>query len=118
MFIGSNVTLMVSDLSASVEWYTQALGRELRFRAGDEWAEVRGPDLTIGLHQAGDQGPQPGSSGSVSIGLQVADFEAALDLLRERGVRLTGDPVVDGPVRLGFFEDPDGVSLYLCQAVQ
>jgi catechol 2,3-dioxygenase-like lactoylglutathione lyase family enzyme len=118
MYTGSNVTLMVSDLSASVEWYTEVLGLDLQFRAGDEWAEISGPDITIGLHQAGEHGPQPGSSGAVSLGFQVKDFEEAVAALRERGVQMKGDPVIDGPIRLGFFEDPDGVSLYLCQAVQ
>ena len=90
---------MVSDLAASVAWSdTERLGLELRVQAGDEWAEVAGPDLTIGLHQAGEHGPQPGSSGSTSIGLPVADFDAAPRLLEARGVELVDGPIVDGPI--------------------
>ena len=116
MYVGSNVTVMVSDLAASVAWYTERVGLELHFQAGEEWAEVTAPGLTIGLHQAGEHGPRPGSSGSVSIGLQVPDFDTALEVLKRRGVELTGDPIVNGPVKLGFLEDPDGTSLYLCEA--
>lgn len=118
MYIGSNVTVMVSDLGKSASWYTDTLGLTLHFRAGDEWAEVHGPGLTIGLHQAGEGGPQAGPSGSVSIGLQTGDFKEALKRLTEAGVSFDGDPIEEGPVKLAFFKDPDGTSLYLCQATR
>ncbi|MDA1266977.1 MAG: VOC family protein [Planctomycetota bacterium] len=118
MYVGSNVTVMVADLDRAVRWYTETVGLTLGFRAADEWAEIQGPNLTIGLHQAGESGPQPSASESISIGLQVVDFAQALGRLQTAGVVFEGKPVEDGPVRLAFFRDPDGTQLYVCQAVR
>src|SRR4051794_30251612 len=63
----SNVTVMVSDIERAVQFYTEALGLPLKTRAGDEWAEVQAPGLTIALHPASQYGPQPGQAGSLSI---------------------------------------------------
>ncbi|MHC4579517.1 MAG: VOC family protein [Planctomycetota bacterium] len=114
MFQSGNVTVMVSDFERAVRFYTETLGLELRFRSGDEWAEVTTQGLTVGLHKAGTQGPRPGAEGALSIGLQVAEIAAAMERLQERGIRF-GQVVEDGPVKLAFLGDPDGNPLYLCQ---
>jgi catechol 2,3-dioxygenase-like lactoylglutathione lyase family enzyme len=115
MFKSANVTVMVTDLQRAVLFYTGTLGLELKAQYGEEFAEVAAPGVAIGLHPSGRQGPQPGQSGSLSIGLEVDDLEAAMTTLRERGVRFAPHIAEDGPVRLAFFGDPDHNPLYLVE---
>jgi catechol 2,3-dioxygenase-like lactoylglutathione lyase family enzyme len=111
--VGGIATVFVTDLGRAVTFYTDVLGLRLRSRHGDGWAEVEAPGLVIGLHPAG-HGPRPGTPGSISLGLAVAGrIEPAVEGLRARGVAFRG-PVQDNPnVKLAFFGDPDGNSLYL-----
>jgi catechol 2,3-dioxygenase-like lactoylglutathione lyase family enzyme len=114
MFTGGNVTLMVSDFNRAVRFYTETLGLLLKSRAGDAWAEVQAPGLTIGLHPAGEQGPQPGQASSFSIGLEVEKLDTAMAALKEKGVEFV-HTVDDKAARFAFFSDPDGTPLYLAE---
>lgn len=115
--LGGNATLYVSDFPAAVTFWTEAMGLRLRFRAGDDWAEVEaGKDLVIGLHPARPGRPRPGSVGAVQIGLVVeGPLETTLEVLRRRGVAV--DPkVVRSPsdgFAFGSVRDPDGNEIYL-----
>ncbi|MEP7220030.1 MAG: VOC family protein [Bacteroidota bacterium] len=122
MINGGNVTVMVSDMNKAVEFYTGVLGLTMNYRAGDGWAEIAAGDgLTLGLHGAGAHGPQPGTPGALSIGLDVdGTLESEMERLREAGVQFRG-PIVENPnqgVRFAFFGDPDGNSLYLCETAK
>ena len=112
MYTGGNLTVMVSDFNRAVQFYTETLGLTLKARMGDGWASIEAPGVSIGLHAAGPHGPQPGGGGGMSIGLQVADLEAAMATLQQRGVAFA--PPSDGQgVRFAFFTDPDQTPLYL-----
>jgi lactoylglutathione lyase len=111
MFDEGNVTLMVDDMERSVRFYTDQLGLPLKARFGNDWAELQGPGITIGLHprrrEVGDAG-----SGTSAIGLGVPDMEAAIAALADKGVRVGG--VIDTDRRrIALFDDPDGNHLYL-----
>ena len=110
-----NVTVMVANMNRSIQFYTEALGLKLKYRHGDDWAEVEAPGLTIGLHLAGKVGPQPGKSESLSIGFTVEKIDAAIGTLKKKGVTFSPHRVDEGPVLLAFFSDPDGNPLYLCE---
>jgi catechol 2,3-dioxygenase-like lactoylglutathione lyase family enzyme len=112
MYTGGNVTVMVSDFERAVRFYAETLGLKLLMRAGDGWAQLAAPGLTIGLHAPGPHGPRPGPSGGTSIGLQVDDLDSAMAALRERGVAF-GDVTPGQGIRLAFFTDPDQTALYL-----
>lgn len=114
MIQSGNVTVMVSDFDRAVRFYTETLGLDLRLRSGDHWAEVATGGLTIGLHEAGEHGPAPGTKGALSVGLQVADIHGSIDELKGKGIAF-GQVIEDGPVKLAYFGDPDGNPLYLCQ---
>ena len=110
----SIVTLAVADVDRSIKFYVEKLGFKLRYRAGDKWAEVDGPQITIGLH-GGGHGPPPGARGSIAIGLEVEQpLEEVVEVLANRSVKFEG-PIVKGAVRLIAFGDPDGNALYLCE---
>ncbi len=117
MIQGGNVTLYVRKLDVAVAFYSGVLGLSVDVHAPGHFALLSaGPGLTIGLHPAGPKSPPPGESGSVLIGLKVrGPIEDALELLRGRGVSVSGPIRSDGPVRIVEFADPDGHRLYLCE---
>ncbi len=108
-----HVTVMVGNMGRAITFYTETLGLTLRYQAGDKWAVVQAPGLTIGLHPAGTH-VQPGNAGSLSIGFHVENLDAAMDALKQRGVEFTGVHQDEG-ARLAFFADPDRTPLYLAQ---
>jgi len=120
MIHGGNTTIYVKDIQVSIDFYTKALGLELRMRAGNDWAEIdAGPGLIIGLHPAEPGStPEPGVRGSVAIGLNVTrPLEEVVEELGQRGVSFPGPIVDDEHVRLAFCNDPDGNPLYLAQVM-
>ena len=46
----SNITVMVTNMDAAVRFYTETLGMTLKSRYGNNWADVEGPGIAIGLH--------------------------------------------------------------------
>ncbi|WP_245552863.1 VOC family protein [Brevibacillus massiliensis] len=77
------------------------------------YAQVEAPGLTIGLlHPTGEQGSQPGKSGSISIGFEVQELESAIEILKSRGVEFQHF-MEDKATRLAHFSDPVGNPLYL-----
>jgi catechol 2,3-dioxygenase-like lactoylglutathione lyase family enzyme len=105
---------MVSDLRQAVQFYVETLGLKLQYEVPGHWAQVEAPGLIIGLHPAGENGPRPGASGSLSIGFEVQDLAHAMEILQSRGVDFA--PIVDDKAtRIATFSDPDGNSLYLVE---
>ena len=86
-------------------------------RAENEWAEIEAGNFKIGLHKASEHGPKPGTSGSISIGFNVTEpIEKVVATLKDKGVQFRGPIADNDPVKLAFFGDPDGNSLYLCES--
>lgn len=114
MFRGGNVTILVSNMDASVRFYTETLGLRLGYRFGDHFASIlAGNGLTIGLHPAGDQAPR---KGSMSIGLELSgSMDDAVRELAAKGVRFGGEAREGKAGRFVSFEDPDGNPLYLAE---
>ncbi|MFA6161654.1 MAG: VOC family protein [Patescibacteria group bacterium] len=109
MFTAANVTVMVKDLDMAIEFYRDVLGLALTNRYQNHWAEIRGPDLLIGLHPAGDKKIE--NSGNLSIGFGTMTFDQDVLMLEEKGIRLE---VKDAELsRMAYFKDPDGTPLYV-----
>jgi len=120
MISGGLVTVMISNMDDAIRFYTETLGLGLRYRAGNEWAEVdAGPGLVLGLHQASPHGPKPGTPGALSIGFKLQEgMDDAVARLREQGVNFRH--IIDNPeegAKLAFFGDLDGNSLYLYEEI-
>ncbi|NOG52772.1 MAG: glyoxalase [Planctomycetes bacterium] len=122
MINGGVATVYVSDMDRAVAFYTETLGLKLQFRAGNEWASVdAGEGFAIGLHPESARGPKPGTSGAISVGLNVTQpIEEVVSTLEQRGVSFRGPVVGDaeGGIKLAFFGDPDGNDLYLCEQIR
>src|SRR5438874_85382 len=116
MFYGGNVTVYVSNMDASVRFYSETLGLRLAYRFGDQFASVEaGKGLTIGLHPASDAWPA-GKKGSMAIGLELAgSIEDAVKTLASRGVHFHGPIQRDKSGAFAFFDDPDGNRLYVVE---
>lgn len=119
MINGGNATIYVSDMERSVRFYGETLGLKLKERYGNEWAAVdAGNGLILGLHPPSKHGPNPGTSGAISVGFGLTEpLDKVLTVLKERGVVFRGPVIGDekAPIRLAFFGDPDGNDLYLCE---
>jgi catechol 2,3-dioxygenase-like lactoylglutathione lyase family enzyme len=115
MFQQCNVTVMVADMERSIQFYTQALGLPLGFRAGNEWAQIEAPGLTIGLHPARETPPAASPDVRMSLGFGVQNLAATIADLRQRGVALPDPPPDAGRDRIINFADPDGTPLYLIE---
>ncbi|MGH9735149.1 MAG: VOC family protein [Candidatus Acidiferrales bacterium] len=110
------VTIFVSDMDASVRFYTEILGLKLAQRWGNEFSIVHGANgLAIGLHPASDKSP----AGKITIGIQSqGPIQDAISKLKEKGVNFRTSMVDDGEVRAADFVDPDGAELYLVEVKQ
>ncbi len=106
----ANITVMISDMDASIKFYTEVLGFQLVNRFGDHWADVQGPGISIGLHPtSADQA----RANNLQIGLRVDNLEQSVSTLKNLGVPVAANS--DDQVRLATFSDPDENILYLVQ---
>ena len=110
MFNSANVTVMVSDMGRAVHFYKEILGLKLVNRFGNEWAQIQGPGITIGLHPQREERKSP-EEGNVSIGFAVESLEKAMQQLKKKGIDFIEHD--DGHIRLALFNDSDGTPLYL-----
>lgn len=116
------VTLVVKDQAAALEFYTRKVGFETKTDVtppgGYRWVTVgpRGQDLEFALFQMGSavnpeqkrwsQNWAPGRA--PPIVLRVADCKATYEELRARGVEFAQPPVAYPWGTAATFADPDG----------
>lgn len=110
--------LVVSDLSASVEWYGEVLGASLYREYGGTSAVFDFNGAWLLLVTAG--GPTPDKPGVTfappsdtstvthSFTIRVDDCQAAFETLSERGAVFLTPPRDWGAEIRCFFRDPDG----------
>lgn len=113
---GVGITLLVTDLDRSLDFYRELGFAELDRGAGNA-VLVSGPTRLV-LRQV--TGAAPISRRLVHVNLEVADIQAAYERLRGSGVRFTYAPrVVNRGSRLevwaAAFKDPDGHGVALTQ---
>lgn len=130
MFKGvDHVVVAVKDLDAAVGRYEAIYGTPVSDRseapaAGMKMAFFRFPDSYVELvSNLGDDGPiarrlSERGEGVHLVAMKVDDLEATLAALREKGVRLVGDPGPGNPVRGQVFVHPSQTGGVLTQLVQ
>jgi len=100
------ISVNVSDLDRSVEWYRDVLGFDVEYRLDDiGWAELTTPfgAVNVGLSQTEEQ-----RAGGTVPTWGVTDIESAREHLAARGVKIDDVFDVQGMVKLMGFYDPDG----------
>jgi predicted enzyme related to lactoylglutathione lyase len=120
MITGGNATLYVSSVSASVKFYTEALGLKLIDHYGEHWATVgAGESLTLGLHPQRDGSNPPGAKGSIEIGLAIdEDIDTTIQRLTASGIRFDGEVKRTPQGNFVSFNDPDGNPFYLWETAK
>jgi catechol 2,3-dioxygenase-like lactoylglutathione lyase family enzyme len=115
---GGNATIFVTDMDRAVSFYTETLGLQLTFRAGDHWASIdAGDGLHLGLHPASPRSAAPGTEGAITVGFAVDEpIEDVVASLQQLGVTFRGPVDDEGQLKLAYFTDPDRNQLYLAQA--
>ncbi|MEM9530701.1 MAG: VOC family protein [Pseudomonadota bacterium] len=113
---GLTLSLPVSDLAASIEWYRDVLGMELLYQMDDlGWCELKSPvqRVNVGLSQV-----EKVTVGETTPTWGVREIEASHRALKAKNVRVDDEiQVIDGMVKLVTFYDPDGNPLMLYQDV-
>ena len=114
----SHVTINVRDLPASLRFYVDLLGVRLVHRGehdvylewGAAWICLQEREREHGM--APPREPAWGVD-HVAFYIDRADFDAAVDALRQAGATIVRGPVQRGLGRSVNFLDPDGVQLEL-----
>jgi methylmalonyl-CoA/ethylmalonyl-CoA epimerase len=130
MFKGvDHVVVAVKDLDASIGKYEAIYGAPVSDRseaaaAGMKMAFFRFADSYVELvSNLGDDGPiakrlADRGEGVHLIAMKVDDLDKTLAELREKGVRLVGDPGAGNPVKGQVFVHPSETGGVLTQLVQ
>ena len=130
MFKGvDHVVVRVKDLEASIAKYEAIYGAPVSDRneappAGMKMAFFRFADSYVELvSNLGDSGPIAQALGQRGegvhlIAMKVDDLDKTLGELRDKGVRLVGDPGPGNPVRGQVFIHPQETGGVLTQLVQ
>ncbi len=110
------IAMPISDLQASIKWYTEVLGFELLFTVDEMgWAEVQTSvtGVTVGLSQV-----ETVNAGGPTPTFGVSDVDTARAKLESHGVRFDGETmVVPEMVKLATFFDPDGNTLMFAESL-
>jgi predicted enzyme related to lactoylglutathione lyase len=102
----------VTNLKRARQFYEGALGLTVSKVFGDEntaWVEY---DIGPGTLAIGNMAPEwRPSPGGGSVGLEVDDFDGAIQRLKQHGVTISAGPM-DTPVcHMAVVSDPDGNSV-------
>ena len=130
MFKGvDHVVVAVKDLDAAVKGYEAIYGTPVSDRSesaagGMKMAFFRFADSYVELvSNLGDEGPiarrlAERGEGVHLVAMKVDDLEKTVAALREKGVRLVGDPGPGNPIRGQVFVHPAATGGVLTQLVQ
>jgi catechol 2,3-dioxygenase-like lactoylglutathione lyase family enzyme len=100
------------DMDRAVAFYSEVLGLELSYRAGNGWAEFRAGPIRLALHGTDEAELPPGGT----VVFRVEDLDAARWALEQRGVEFDGhEAEVPGVGRFATFHDPDGNPVQLIE---
>jgi predicted enzyme related to lactoylglutathione lyase len=108
-FVGYPVT----DLPRAREFYEKTLGLQVTSKFGDDqvaWVEYDIGPGTLAIGKAPGWTPSPHGG---CAGLEVEDFDSAIERLKEHGVTFTREPFETPVCRMAIVQDPDGNSILI-----
>lgn len=111
----NHVSLSVSDVNRSADFYNRVLGMEIISRPGNGGLNMGlGSESFLGLYEFAN----PGSMHHMCIGVEDYNADALAEKLQDHGIegRVNRDPAnrTSGGDQL-YFNDPDGISVQLAQ---
>ena len=111
----NHVSLSVSDVNRSADFYNRVLGMEIISRPGNGGLNMGlGNESFLGLYEFAN----PGSMHHMCIGVDDYDADALAEKLQDHGIegRVNRNPAnrTSGGDQL-YFNDPDGISVQLAQ---
>jgi len=107
--------IRVRDMARALRFYTEGLGLRPgpsgRMAAGGLWQELKDPESGAVLELNFYPGDPPYREGDEldHLGFRVSDLDATLARLVAFGARVRIPPFTEGPERIAFLSDPDGV---------
>jgi catechol 2,3-dioxygenase-like lactoylglutathione lyase family enzyme len=106
------VSVPVTDMARSVEFYGDTLGLEQVGEGGFPEFQL-GENVSLYLIDPKNVGSEFTAPHSAYIALRVPDVQATRAELESKGVTFAGDTHDSGVCHMAFFHDPDGNSLML-----
>jgi len=103
----------VSDVKASRSFYEGVLGLQVTANWNDQWVEYDIGAGTLAI-TAADEKHQAGARGATA-GLEVADYDAVLSLLKAKAVTIVDGPFDSSVCRGVIIQDPDKNDIILHQ---
>ncbi len=109
------VTLYVKDMQKSVEFYEEVVGLEVQrtfsIGEGKHFTFLGNGETEIELIQ--DETVEDINVGtSISLGFEVANVEAKIEFIRDKGLEVQGGPFSPNPSIVFFYVlDPDGLKI-------
>jgi len=105
-------TLHVRNLDTSLAFYMDIAGLSLKSRRlagpGTELAFLGDGETKLELIASGSD-PNPTVGSGISIGFTVESVDAAIGMMKEKGIPVESGPFQPGPgIRFFFVLDPDG----------
>ena len=98
------IIAFVSDMSAAVAFYRDALGLPLRFESPG-WSEFDTGTSTLALHPSSAEH----AHGTMQLGFAVDDLDAFATSMKAQGFQFTRDPAPEHGTLLARFRDAAGV---------
>ena len=108
------VVLSTDDLDASIAFYTETLGFELKFRDGAHFAALDGGAVTLALATSVDH-PIPGH---VVVGIRTEDVDGAAQAVEASGGAIVRGPYDDAHERRAVVYDDKGNGLVFYSPLQ
>lgn len=116
---GLTCAMNVTDISSSIQWFTEILGFELLYHLEEMgWCELKSPveGVNVGLSQV-EKMPPPGGNAVLTWGVQ--DIDATYSFLSSKDVKFDGEVrTIPGMVKLATFFDPDDNCFMLYQDIE
>lgn len=116
MFIGLEHTAIASpDPERLAQWYADHLGFRINYRYdGNVFVKASNGTMIEIIHSEGARAAQRlKDPGIRHLAIEVADFDAAYQHLKEKGLSFITEPINNQGNRLVFFTDPEGNFLHL-----
>ncbi|MEO5673545.1 MAG: VOC family protein [Chitinophagales bacterium] len=108
MIKDTHLTIMVTDINRSIDFYINQLGFELEKRWEDRYAVIAAPGIKFGLHPSSTQFQKQDTN--MSVGFIVDKLDSYIEMLEEKGIDFKVNEAT--AIRTANFTDPDGTPVY------